>query len=154
MVLKKKLQKQLLKRLSNSFGCHSELVSGSHKILYLQEKSIMEIKKGLLSICNDCPSEIKLSFFDLLIFTVGSIVVISILLIYYNRIPKSTKQISKLENPIYQSKDILLQSKIEDANYLTTEKSTSLWVKALIYIMIGIVVFTPLYKLLGTDYFL
>lgn len=95
-----------------------------------------------------------LSAYDLIIFTLGSLVVISILLLYYNRIPKSTKQISELENPIYQSKDILLQSKIEDANYLAVEKSTSFWVKVLVYIMIGIVVFTPLYKLLGTDYFL
>lgn len=95
-----------------------------------------------------------LSAYDLMIFTLGSIVLILSLLFYYNRIPKSKSSKNQLDTPIYESKDILLQSKIEDANYLAVEKSTSFWVKTLIYIMIGIVIFIPLYKLLGTDYFL
>lgn len=117
----------------------------------------MSKSDGLLGLINQCcfgcPFDPSLSAYDLLMFALGSSVVISILIFYYNRIPKSGKQISELENPIYQSKDILLQSKMGNANYLVVEKSPSILVKGLIYAMILVVVFTPLYKLLGTEHF-
>ncbi|MGY8909426.1 MAG: hypothetical protein ACKVIG_06135 [Flavobacteriales bacterium] len=85
------------------------------------------------------------TFFDLLMFALGSFVVISILLLYYNKIPKSNNSKPKFDNPLYQSKDILLQSNNLDANFILAEKTKSTFTKTLVYIMILIVAFTPLY---------
>jgi hypothetical protein len=54
---------------------------------------------------------------------------------------------------IYQSKDILLQSKALEANFIIAEKTTSTYTKTLVYIMILIVAFTPLYQLFGIAHF-
>ena len=93
------------------------------------------------------------TFFDLLMFALGSFVVISVLLLYYNRIPKSNKVTSELDNPIYQSKDILLQLNNLDSNFIIAEKTTTTFTKTFVYIMILIVIFTPLYQLFGVDHF-
>lgn len=93
------------------------------------------------------------TFFDLLMFALGSFVVISILLLYYNKIPKSNNSKTKFDNPLYQFKDILLQSNNLDANFILAEKTTSTFTKTLVYIMILIVAFTPLYQLFGVDHF-
>lgn len=94
-----------------------------------------------------------LSGYDLLMFALGSFVLISILLFYYNRIPKSYLPKEIIESPIYQSKDILLQENSIEGNYLIAEKTTSTWVKAVIYLVIAIVIFTPFYELIGVQYF-
>jgi len=91
--------------------------------------------------------------FDLLMFALGSFIIISILLLYYNKIPKSNNNKSELDNPIYQSKDILLQLNNLEANFIIAEKTTSTCTKTLVYIMILIVVFTPLYQLFGVAHF-
>jgi hypothetical protein len=96
----------------------------------------------------------SMSAYDLLIFALGSFIVISILLFYYNRIPKSNSPKNELQTPIYQSKDILLQSNSSEINFVIAEKTTSTWVKIFAAIMIIIVAFTPLHELLGTGYFL
>ena len=93
------------------------------------------------------------TFFDLLMFALGSFVVISILLLYYNKIPKSNNSKPKFDNSLYQFKDILLQSNNLDANFILAEKTTSTFTKTLVYIMILIVAFTPLYQLFGVDHF-
>jgi len=59
-----------------------------------------------------------------------------------------------LINPIYQSKDILLQSNSIDSKLLSVEQTSSIWVKMVLYFFIIVLVFTPVYKLLGTGYFL
>jgi hypothetical protein len=151
--------------------------------------------------------------FDLLMFTLGALIVISILIFYYNNIPKSnfkeneiqtdrtisrwpkllvyllfivpaiimlveffnfgnlftsfdifmlsslaalilylniTPEIRKivkrprLETPIYQTKDILLQSNSGDVNYIGVKETTSKWVKAFVYITIFLLVVFPL----------
>ncbi|QOD60070.1 hypothetical protein H9I45_12050 [Polaribacter haliotis] len=92
--------------------------------------------------------------YDLLIFALGSFIMISILLAYYNKIPKSITSKDKLETPIYESKDIILQSNSLDANFTITEKSTSTFVKVFVCVLIGLVAFTPLYQLLGVEYFI
>lgn len=109
-------------------------------------------ENGLLSLINGCCfggcyGYKTISAYDLLLFTLGSFVLISILLFYYNRIPKSNSSKSEFENPIYQSKDILLQSNNVDANFLITEKTTSTWVKFLVYILIVFVVIVPVNEL-------
>lgn len=92
--------------------------------------------------------------YDLLMFAIGSFILISFLLAYYNRIPKSNSSKDQLKKPIYQSKDILLQSNFLEVNFIITEKTTSIFVKVFIYILIAFVAITPLYQLFGLEHFL
>ncbi|PQB08449.1 hypothetical protein BST83_15940 [Polaribacter filamentus] len=62
------------------------------------------------------PYEFGLGLFGLLFFGLGSLIVVSIFLLYYNKIPKRNNSVSELTNPIYQKKDILLQLSSNDAN--------------------------------------
>ena len=87
--------------------------------------------------------------FDLLMFSLGSFLVISILLFYYNRIPKSNDSISELDNTIYQTKDVLLQSNSNNTNLIITQSTTSTWVKVLAFILIAFVVIIPVDQLFG-----
>lgn len=109
----------------------------------------------LFIICcfGECYEYTDLSLYQLSLFAIISFVLISILLFYYSKIPKSNAPKDELETPIYQSSDILLQSTSADANYLIAEKTTSFWVKAILYIMIAVVIFTPFYELIGVQYF-
>ncbi len=80
---------------------------------------------------------------------------ITTLILYTNltsKIKKVTKR-SNLNNPIYQSKDIILQSNSLNASFIIAEKTTSVWIKVITFIMIIVISFTPLYQLLGTGYF-
>lgn len=95
------------------------------------------------------PYENGLDFFGLIIFAFGSFVLISILLFYYNRIPKTNQNKTELDNPIYQTKDILFHSKCNDANLIITQSSTSIWVKILVFILIAFVVIIPIDQLFG-----
>ena len=90
---------------------------------------------------------------ELLLFAIISLFIVSILLLYYNKIPKSNNSKPKFDNSLYQFKDILLQSNNLDANFILAEKTTSTFTKTLVYIMILIVAFTPLYQLFGVDHF-
>tara|TARA_R110002126_G_scaffold291781_1_gene457955 strand:- start:26580 stop:26912 length:333 start_codon:yes stop_codon:yes gene_type:complete len=108
---------------------------------------------GLNSI-HFAPYEYGLDFAALVLFSFGSFMVISILLFYYSKIPKSNAPKDELETPIYQSTDILLQSSSADANYLVTGKTTSTWVKGFVFVLFFLVVVTPLYQLLGVEYFI
>jgi hypothetical protein len=56
------------------------------------------------------PYEYGLDLSAILVFTFGSFIIILVLLFYYNRIPKSNTPKDKLQSPIYQSKDLLLQT--------------------------------------------
>lgn len=104
------------------------------------------------------PYEFGLDLIGLLLFGIGSFVLISMLLFYYNIKPKIInvvkRQSHNMNNPIYQSKDVLLQEISTEGNYLIAEKTTSTWVKAIIYIFIAIVIFTPFYELIWVEYFL
>jgi hypothetical protein len=89
----------------------------------------------------------SISAYDLLIFGLGSFVIISMLLFYYNKISKSTNEIDELDNPIYQSKDILLQSNGNSTNLISTQSTASTWVKVLVFILIAFVVVIPVDQL-------
>ena len=67
------------------------------------------------------------------------------LLLYFNISSKSKKSLKRqnLNNPIYQYKDILLQPKHNKVGFLESDKTTSIWVKVFVYIIVTIVVFTP-----------
>lgn len=117
-------------------------------------KVIIMIIKNLLPIINCFGYQQLPNGYDLLMFGLGSSVLIFILGFYYNIIPESSTTKSDLQNPIYQSKDILLQSKFNQTNYLVTENKTSTVMNIIIYLITIVVVFTPIYKLLGAGYFL
>ena len=87
--------------------------------------------------------------FDLLMFGLGSFILISVLGFYYNRIPKSSNIKSELDNPIYQIKDILLHSNSNNASFVIAEKTTSSWVKFFVFCLITFLIFTPLQQLFG-----
>lgn len=84
------------------------------------------------------------SAYDLLMFALGSFVIISMLILYYNKIPKSKHAITALENPIYQSKDILLQINSNELTDFGVKETTSKWVKTFVYLTILLLVFFPL----------
>lgn len=81
---------------------------------------------------------------------------VTVLIWFYNRIPKSTDRGNpfELKNPIYQYKDMLLQEKNSDSLTLFADKTTSVWVKIFIYILIVLIATTPLFELLNLNYFL
>lgn len=93
------------------------------------------------------------TFFDLLMFALGSFVLISILILYYNKIPKSNNSKSEFDNPIYLSKNTLLQTTNSESNLVLVEKTTSTYTKIIVFVMIAIVAFTPLYQLFGVEHF-
>lgn len=107
-------------------------------------------KNELIGIlCFQSPFDKQLSAYDLLMFTLGSFMVISILLFYYNRIPKSNLSKREQGNPIYQSIDILLQSNSAETNFVIAERTTSTWVKVVAFIIIISIAFTPFQEFLG-----
>ena len=84
------------------------------------------------------------SAYDSLMFALGSFVIISVLILYYSKIPKSKHSITALENPIYQSKDILLQSNSSELNDFGLKETTSKWAKMLVYLTVLLLVLFPL----------
>jgi len=112
-------------------------------------------EKGLLGVINCLGPHYNktILFYDLLFFSLGSIVVISLLLLYYNKIHKTnTNNLSDVS--IYQSKDVLLQEKSVNGIYLVQEKTLSIWTKLIIYLFILIAITTPLYQLFGIQHFI
>jgi hypothetical protein len=101
---------------------------------------------GISSCWGPCP-KYTISTYDLLMFTLGSFVVISILNFYYSRIPKSNNSISEFDTPIYQTQDILLQSNSNNANLISTQDTTSTWAKIVVFVLITFVVIIPVDQL-------
>lgn len=95
---------------------------------------------------------VQLSFYDLLVFGLGVFMLTSILIGLYSCI--STKKMFINEKALYNSKDILLQGKNEETNYLIIDQPISIIGRFIIYTLILITIFTPLYKLLGIEHFL
>ena len=90
---------------------------------------------------------------ELLLFSLGAVITITLFLFYYKNISKSNKNAS--EAPIYsQQRDILLQKKSIDGIYLTQEKNISIWTKLTIYVLVIIAIITPLYQLFGIQHFI
>ena len=104
---------------------------------------------GISCCFGGCYNYFTLSAYDLLMFGLGSIVLISILFFYYNRIPKSNISIDKLETPIYPTKDILLNLNSAETGFVIAESKTSTWVKVLAFVLILCVAFTPFQEFLG-----
>lgn len=81
--------------------------------------------------------------YDLLMFALGSLVIISFLVFYYHKIPKSNNSKTVLDHPIYQTKDILLKSNSANASFVFVEKTASSWIKVLAFVLIILMAFTP-----------
>ncbi|WP_298779192.1 hypothetical protein [uncultured Polaribacter sp.] len=93
------------------------------------------------------PYENGLDFLGLIGFSFFAFLTVSILMWYYNKIPKSQSSKDELENPIYQTKDILLQSNSFDANFIIAEKTTSTSTKLILYVLIAFIVVIPVDQL-------
>ncbi|CAL2103903.1 conserved protein of unknown function [Tenacibaculum sp. 190130A14a] len=98
----------------------------------------------------------SLSWSDLLAFTLLATILIMILSWCYSRIKikNGTVEPVRYDIPIYQTRDILLQEKNLGLEVIPSKKATSIWVKAITFILIFLVAVTPLYQLLRGDYFL
>ena len=77
------------------------------------------------------------------------------LMLYLSITPQIIKLVKrpKLDNPIYQSTDIILQSNSNDANFIIAKKTTSTWVRILTFILIVFVIATPFQEFLGFSFF-
>ncbi|WP_425656987.1 hypothetical protein [Tenacibaculum ascidiaceicola] len=94
--------------------------------------------------------------FDLFVFGIGAIILISLLSIYYSLIEKkssSSTYVKLEETPIYQTKDVLLQEKSLGLELMPSKIVTSVWVKAVVFILIFIMAVTPIYEMLGVYYY-
>lgn len=94
------------------------------------------------------------SWIDLLGFTLFAVSFVMILSWYYGKIKSKNIDFTEKEISIYSSRDVLLQEKERGLELLPSEKTTSIWVKTIVFVLIFLVAVTPLYQLLGTEYFL
>ncbi|WP_026775981.1 hypothetical protein [Polaribacter sp. Hel_I_88] len=89
------------------------------------------------------PYEYGLDLEALIVFALGSFFTISILIFYYNKIPRNNNQKLELDNPIYQSKDFLIESINNNDGLLFSQKSLSISSKIIIYSLIIVFVIKP-----------
>jgi hypothetical protein len=99
------------------------------------------------------PYEYGLDLSGLIGFALGSFFIVSILIFYYNRIPKSNLSKEEANNPIYLSKNELLHTTNSNDDFILVEKKTSIWVKLLAFFLIIIVLINPFNDLMGIEYF-
>lgn len=109
----------------------------------------MVLKSFIFLVINCFGYQNEPNAFDLLMFAFGAFVLVSILLFYYNRISISNNPKKEVDNPIYQTKDILLHSNSNKASFAIAEKTSSSWVKFLVFCLIAFLIFTPLQQLFG-----
>lgn len=115
------------------------------------ERKISRLPKMILYLSILIPIIILLvDFFNFgNLFTSFDIIMLSSItavILYLNITPEIKKLIKRpeLDNPIYQTKDILLQSNRNDMNYTGVKETTSKWVKTVVYITIFLLVLFPL----------
>ncbi len=120
------------------------------------ERKVSRLPKLILYLSIVIPSIILLvEFFNFgNLFTGFDIIMLSSLatLVLYSNITPEMKKIIKrpnLDNPIYQTKDIILQSNAADANFVIAERTTSTWAKVLVIVLILCIAFTPFQEFLG-----
>ncbi len=84
-------------------------------------------------------------------FDVFMLIFLTTMVLYLNISPEIKKIVYKpqLDNPIYQTKDILLQSNSADATFVIAERKMATWVKVLVFFLILIFAFTPFQEFLG-----
>lgn len=85
------------------------------------------------------------------VFDIFMLISLTTLILYFNISPEIKKIVYKpqLDNPIYQTKDILLQSNSAEASFVIGKKSTSTLVKVLVFVLIFSFAFTPFQEFLG-----
>lgn len=94
---------------------------------------------------------------EFLLFFAITVPIIQILLWGYHKISKSDKSLLNnfSEQPLYQSKDILLQERTVNSSleYIPVKTSVSVFTKIVLAILVFAVFVTPLYELLNVEYF-
>lgn len=118
----------------------------------------MNETNSLLGLLTNCFPGYSLNALDLLLFSGMSMVLTLILLEFYKRVPSNKKLMPKdvYDQPLYKSKDILLQEKVGDhtIEYIPVKNSVSVRSKILLIIIALTVLYTPLYELLNLQYFI
>lgn len=95
----------------------------------------------------------ELSSTDLFVFTAIAFVLVGALLFYYDKISdKGNGVSSQIDIPIYNSKDILSQEIVGESNFVLTERTTSIWTRIMVYILVVIVATTSILKLLTNGF--
>ena len=99
--------------------------------------------------------EVGLSMDELFNFAIGALVIVFILLLYYQKISKNTSSKNRPEEakPIYAYKDVLLQQKSAEEHHFPTTTKVSLTLKVIAISLILLIIITPLYKLLNVEHF-
>jgi hypothetical protein len=120
------------------------------------ERKISRLPKMILYLSILIPIIILLvDFFNFgNLFTSFDIIMLSSItafILYSNITPEIKKLIKRpeLDNPIYQTKDILLQSNSTNVSFVITERTTSIWVKVIAFVLIFSIAFTPFQEFLG-----
>ncbi|QMU63438.1 MAG: hypothetical protein GKR88_03555 [Flavobacteriaceae bacterium] len=98
----------------------------------------------------------SLSGYEFVIFSIGSIAIVVLLLLYYRKISEKHTSIvgEKQPEPIYTYKDVLLQERNVAGNNIPLSDTNSIVVKICAIILILLVAIMPLFQLLGINYFL
>ena len=97
----------------------------------------------------------QVTWIDTLLFALGAFVFIRILLFYHYKLTSKQNKFTEsiFENPIYQTKDVLLQDKVASPNYFPVKKTVSIWSKIVLYIIIGFLITIPFFELIGIESF-
>jgi len=111
----------------------------------------MDIKIIPLNIFPYQDYSLELSGNDLFMFALGSIVMIMLLITYYNKISKreSNKNMSDESKPLYVYKDVLLQESCSEANEIPKSSSVSIVLRVIAFLLVLFVLFIPLHQLLN-----
>ena len=111
----------------------------------------MDIKIIPLNILSPQHYSLELSGNDLFMFALGSIVVMMLLIIYYNKISKREpdKDMSDESKPLYAYKGVLLQESCSEANEIPESSSASIGLRVIAFLLVLFVLFIPLHQLLN-----
>lgn len=89
-----------------------------------------------------------LNFTELILFVVVCLSLVSVLLLYYNKI-KSNNKMNNSDVSIYSSKDVFSQEIVGETNFVLAKKTTSVWSKIAIYGLIVLMIMSSMSELLG-----
>jgi len=93
--------------------------------------------------------EKNLSFDELIFFTMISLTLVSFLLYYYSKISSKDKgEMSLIDIPIYNEKDIFSQEIVGQSNFVLVEKGTSIWTKVTVFVLVILVLTSSMSSLL------
>ena len=109
--------------------------------------------------CFGCPEPLwgsTISGYNLLMFAIGAFIIVAVLLKFQESILKrhATTSLKEDSSALYHYKDILLQEKQGEYEYMPLTTKHKRLVQLLALILAIIVIATPLFELLNVEYFI